>query len=144
MSRDPGKLKMFQLVDERVVEVCRVTGGFLPDERYGLQAQLRRGAVSVPTNLVEGCSRRSTKDYLHFVEISLGSASEVGYLLGLAHRLGFLASLDSEPLASRYGELSRGLQRLLGSLLKPRSLKPEACSRLFVVYSESHLDSIPA
>jgi four helix bundle protein len=56
----------------------------------------------VPTNLVEGCTRRSTKDYLHFVEISLGSASEVRYLLRLAHRLGLMTSPDDALLESRY------------------------------------------
>ena len=109
-----------QVADELVLEVYRRTRRLPPEERYGLQAQIRRAAVSVPTNLVEGCAQRSTKDYLHFVVLSLGSASEVRYLLGLAHRLGMLSADDHAELVARYGELIRGLQRLLDAL------RPEA------------------
>jgi len=121
MSRDPSRLKVFGLADELVVEVYRATRNFPLEERYGLQAQIRRAAVSVPTNIVEGCSRRSTKDYLYFVSISLGSASEVRYLLGLSQRLGFLDSSECGPLIDRFGDLIRALQGLLDSLLKPEA-----------------------
>ena len=85
MSRDPTKLKVFKLADDLVPEVYRRTRGFPSEERYGLQSQIRRAGISVSTNLVEGCARRTTKDYLRFIEISLGSASEARYLLSLAH-----------------------------------------------------------
>ena len=88
MSRDPTKLKVFHLADELAVKVYRVTRSFPVEERYWLQAQLRRAAVSVPTNIVEGCARNSEKDYLHFVDVAIASASEVRYLLGLTTRLG--------------------------------------------------------
>jgi four helix bundle protein len=119
MSRDPGKLKVFQLADGLVVEVYRLARRFPPEERYGLQAQLRRAAVSAPTNIVEGCARRSTKDYLYFIGVALGSASEVRYLLSLARRLGFVAAGDGDALEGRYVELIRGLQRLLDVLSRP-------------------------
>jgi four helix bundle protein len=119
VSRDPGKLKVFQRADGLVVEVYRLTRRFPSEERCGLQAQLRRAAVSAPTNIVEGCARRSTKDYLYFVGVALGSASEVRYLVSVARRLGFVAAGDGDVLENRYGELIRGLQRLLDVLFRP-------------------------
>ncbi len=85
-------------------------------ERFGLQAQLRRAAVSVPTNLVEGCHRASTKDYKHFVTMAMASAAEVRYLVDLSRRLGFVAPDGFEALSPRYDELVRGLQGLVSAL----------------------------
>jgi len=116
VSRDHRKLEVFGLADELVLAMYRATSNMPPEERYGLQAQLRRGAISVPTNIVEGCARRSTRDYLHFLTMSLGSASEVRYLIGLAMRLGTISQADHDALEPRYGELVRRLQKLINSL----------------------------
>ena len=70
----------------------------------------------VPTNIVEGCARRSLKDYLHFINLATGSASEVRYLLGLARRLEILAGSDEQRLVQAYDELIRGLQKLTSAL----------------------------
>ncbi|NMC69331.1 MAG: four helix bundle protein [Myxococcales bacterium] len=79
---EPAKRKVVPLADELAVERYRVTRHFPPQERYGLRAQIRRAAVSVPTNTVEGCARRSAKDDLYFVRAGLGSAPEARCLLG--------------------------------------------------------------
>ena len=126
MSRDPGRLEAFVLADALVVDVYRMTKSFSSEERFGLQSQIRRGAVSVAANLVEGSARRSQRDYLHFVGISIGSASEVRYLLDLSVRLAFVSPQDGANLRDRYSRVIRALQALVSSL--SRSPRPEAHS----------------
>ena len=119
MSRDHRKLRVYVLADALVPDVFRATQQHPPEERFGLQAQIRRAAVSAAVNIVEGCARRTTRDYLHFVSIALGSASETRYLLALSVRLGMLDAGTEAELEPRYGELVRSLQRLIDSLDRP-------------------------
>ena len=112
MSRDHRKLRVFTLADDLVVTVYQASAGFPAAERFGLQAQIRRAAVSVPSCIVEGSARRSTKEYLNFLNIAAGSASEVRYLAELSHRLGFMPIEAQRPLTERYTELIARLQAL--------------------------------
>jgi len=127
-SRDPYRLQAFVLADDLVLDAYRATQGFPAAERFGLQNQIRRGAVSVPTTLVEGCARRSERDYLHFVTIAIGSASEVRYLTALAMRLEFANVTDGERLKVGYGRVVKALHAFVTSLSSPeaRGPRPEA------------------
>lgn len=116
MSRDYRKLEVFIEADALIPEVYRVTRALPAEERYGLQAQIRKAAVSVATNLVEGSSRRNTTDYCRFVEVAFGSAREVFYLLGLTNRLGLLDPARTAALIERYDRLQARLNRLVNSL----------------------------
>ena len=116
MSRDPRRLEVFQLADALVVRVYAATRDCPPEERYGIQTQIRRAAVSVACNVVEGCARRTSREYLHFINVAFGSASEVRYLLGLAMRLGMVRGQEAVALCDAYDELLKKLQKLLHAI----------------------------
>ncbi len=116
MSRDPEKLRVFQMADALVVKVYEVTRDFPAEERFGLTIQLRRAAVSVCTNIVEGSSRRTERDYLRFLEVAHGSACELRYLLGLGARLRFLKEQDAAGIQDDADHVCRGLHAMIKGL----------------------------
>ena len=127
MARDHRKLKVFELADGLVLDVYRSSQGFPAAERYGLQAQIRRAAVSAVANIVEGSARLSTREYVNFLNIASGSATEACYLLSLAGRLELLGETDASRLSGGYSELSRGLRAMIQALHDApdlRRLKP--------------------
>jgi four helix bundle protein len=121
MARDYRKLVVFNEADRLVPAIYRVTRGLPPEERFGLQIQIRKAAVSVPCNIAEGSARRSTPDFLRFLEIAFGSAREVRYLLGLCARLEFLSERDTASLVERYETLQAQLNTLIDSLAPKQS-----------------------
>ena len=116
MGRDHRKLVVFTLADQLVTVVYQVSGAFPHSERFGLQMQLRKAAVSTASNIVEGSARRTTREYLNFLNIATGSAAEAGYLTEVATRLGFLAPADGERVCGAYSELVAKLNALMNSL----------------------------
>ncbi len=88
--RDHTKLRAFELADEITLVTYQVTKSFPKNEMYGLVSQMRRAAVSVPSNIVEGCARESQAEYLRFLEIAYGSLKELHYQFDLSGRLGYL------------------------------------------------------
>jgi four helix bundle protein len=116
MSRDPLKLRVFHRADALLFEVYRATATFPVEERYVLQAQIRRAAISASTNIVEGCARRTTREYVQFLNVANGSTAEARYLVGVSRRLGFLPGAVEGDLVERYTVLMKGLQNLITSL----------------------------
>ena len=108
------------MADELAVCIYRETGSFPVSERYGLQSQLRRAAVSVPANIVEGSARRSQSDYVRFLEIALSSACEADYLIGLCRRLEFLTEEASTRCKNCSTPTVRSLQKSITYLTERR------------------------
>src|SRR5688572_8746897 len=113
MSRDHRKLEVFQRADRLVLEIYAVTKALPDQERYGLQSQLRRAALSTATNIVEGYARRTPGEYCQFLSIAHASAREVSYELTLCARLGYLAESSTAPLANGYDHAAAMLLRLI-------------------------------
>lgn len=116
MSRDHRKLLAFQRADALVKQVYLATAEFPVSERFGLASQIRRAAVSVPTNIVEGCGRASEADYLRFLDIALASCRELAYLVGLSQQLKFLDDRTGAQLAEEADHTAATLSALRRSL----------------------------
>ena len=99
-----------------VLEVYKVTRIFPAEEKYGLVAQLRRSAASVPTNVVEGFKRRGDKDYARFINIAEGSLEETKYHIILAHDLEYLEQSDYDNLTNLCEEVGKMLNGLYKKL----------------------------
>jgi four helix bundle protein len=126
--QDFRNLEVWRKSHELTVRVYASTRSFPREEVYGLTSQLRRAAASVPTNIAEGCGRSSVGDYTRFLQIAMGSASELEYHLLLARDLAFLESTTHKELDARTVEVKRMLASMIASLnqkQRPRRLTPD-------------------
>ena len=114
--RDYTKIDAWRLADDLTVAIYEKTRSFPKDELYGLTSQLRRASYSVPANIVEGSSRGSQRDYLHFLYIARGSLSETQYFIHLAQRLGYLPAAEAEVLQTQTKQLFGCLHGLIKSV----------------------------
>lgn len=119
--RDYKKLIAFRLAHDAVLTVYRITKLFPKEEVFGLTAQMRRAAVSISSNIVEGCSRASEKDYQRFIEIAFGSCRELHYQTTLSHQLGYLSKGDYAELDPQLEEL----EKVLGALYRSLQVSPK-------------------
>ncbi len=89
MRRKHHDLLVWQRAIGMVKDVYRLTSGFPASEAYGLTSQMRRSAVSVPSNIAEGAARNTDKEFLHFLSLARGSLSELETQLVIAKEIGF-------------------------------------------------------
>lgn len=107
-------MDLWQKSMELYVEIHKCTKDFPKFEQYELASHIRRTALSIPSNIAEGSGRRTTKDYLRFVDIANGSLSEFETQLEAANRLGYLS--DIQPYLNRIAQLRSMLSGLVRSL----------------------------
>lgn len=101
-----------------VVDIYRITASFPDNERFGLVSQLRRAAVSIPSNLAEGSGRNGRKELINFLLIARGSLFEVGTQLEISCKLGFIDKEDYDKLEERRETIQRMMNALIASLRK--------------------------
>jgi four helix bundle protein len=99
-----------------VEEVYKLSARFPSEERFGLTSQIRRAAVSIPSNIGEGKRRKRQRAFLNHLDIALGSQGELEVQLAIAQRIGFVTSKDIGPVMSRVAEVGRMLNGLIESL----------------------------
>jgi four helix bundle protein len=116
--RDYTKIEAWRLADDLTVAIYEKTRSFPKDELYGLTSQLRRASYSVLANIVEGSSRDSKREYLHFLYIARGSLSESQYFIHLARRLGYLADADAERMRGQTKQVFACLHGLIQAVEK--------------------------
>jgi four helix bundle protein len=111
-------LETWQKAMDMVQEVYEATRDFPKEEIYGLRSQIRRAAVSIPSNIAEGQGRESVKDFLRHLSIAYGSLCEAETQIVIAGRLGYIEDDASEKLMVRAGEVGRLINGLTRSLSK--------------------------
>ena len=114
--RDFHQVKVWAKAHRLVLNVYRATQRFPSEERFGLTLQLRRAAVSVPSNIAEGCGRSGERELAHFMNIAAGSISEVEYQLILARDLGYVPHDSYNQLNEQVNEVKRMLNSFLQQL----------------------------
>ena len=103
------------------MRVYGITGKFPPEYLYDLTSQLRRAALSIPTNLAEGCASAHTGELLQFINIAKRSLSETQYLLEFAHKIGLISAVDVSALDQSCLEIERMLKALNLSITKKKN-----------------------
>ena len=114
--RDFKKLEIWKDSHQLVLAIYKITQNLPKEGLFGLTSQIRRSAVSVPSNIVEGCGRASEAELLRFCNVSMGSASELEYQLFLAFELSYIPKDDYEKTATQLISLKKRLNSFIQSL----------------------------
>jgi four helix bundle protein len=121
--QNPKNLLVSARALQLAADTYRLTRLFPADERFGLMAQMRRAAVSIGSNIAEGCGRSSDKELVAFLHIALGSASELRFQIDVAKTLDFVNAEQASPSEDLVNEVMRMLSRLIVAV-KARSKRP--------------------
>lgn len=111
-------LKVWEKSYKLSLEIYKATRNFPSEERFGLTSQVRRSAISIPSNIAEGYGRRYLKQYIQFLCVAYGSGSEMETQLMLAKDLEYLKDNEFKELIEKYYEVERMLLSLIKSLEK--------------------------
>lgn len=109
-------LIVFQKADQLTFQIYKLTETFPKSEIFGLTSQIRRAALSVPANIVEGYARKSKKELFQFISIALGSHAEMEYLFSFSKRLGYCKSANAAVIEQLIAEVGRLLWSFRRSL----------------------------
>lgn len=110
---DYRKYNVWQKAHGLVLEVYKLTAEYPKSEQYGLISQINRAAVSIPTNIAEGCGRETQKELIRFLYISSGSTHELEYLIFLSRDLNYITADQSETIFSEITEIKKMLSSLI-------------------------------
>ncbi|HNW57971.1 MAG TPA: four helix bundle protein [Bacteroidales bacterium] len=117
MSKHSWKdLIVWQKAHQLVIDIYKTANSFPESEKYNLTSQIKRAAVSVPTNIVEGHDRNSVNEFIRFLYISRGSLEEVRYLFLLAKDLGYANEITYQETERKCSEISILLNNLIKSI----------------------------
>ena len=117
---DYRKYKVWQKAHMLVIELYKMTSEFPKSEQFNLISQINRAAVSIPTNIAEGCGRQTQKELTRFLYFSSGSAHELEYLILLSTELKFINDEKSVKLCSDVA----AIKKMLASLIKKINIQP--------------------
>jgi four helix bundle protein len=120
-------LEVWQKSINMVTMVYAMTKQFPKEELYTLTSQIRRSAISIPSNIAEGRGKRSTRDFMRFLNIAYGSAAELETQLIIGKNLGYVSPEQAEPLFQEVGRICRMLNGMLTGLEKKLSPPNAEC-----------------
>jgi len=116
MLKNYKELKVWQKAYQLCITIYKITKHFPKEERYGLTSQIRRSAVSVPSNIAEGYGRKTTQEYMQSLYIAYGSHCELETQIMISKDLGYIKSDDFQELQQNIGDVERMLKALITSL----------------------------
>lgn len=116
--RNYKELKVWERAHQLTLTIYELTNNFPTEEKFGITSQIRRAAVSIPTNIAEGCGHNSDKEFRRFLGFSLASATEVEYLITLSFDLEYCPTDKYNKLQSEVEEIKKMLYGFITSLSK--------------------------